>query len=334
MLTVARPETFIARELAASGLPMEPGIFRNAMDVRGIRAVLRALQRQRPDWLVGSFGHEYWPLLMLGRATGTRVALFRHLNSPLRPLSRRVLPRLAQRFIAVSQSMREHLEAQGVPRERIQLLYNPLDVEHFRPDARLRAESRRALGITDEEVLVGFVGALAPEKGAFRLMTAFNQAMPLRPTLRALWVGQEEAHPKLLALSASELQRRHILRGWTADVRPLYAAMDWLAMPSEWLEPFGRVSIEAQACGVPVLASRVGGLPETLQEGETGWLFPPGDVGSWRDALVAAVDLPAERRRAMGEAGARFVAQRFSTQRVVQDFIELLGAPAGLPAGQ
>jgi glycosyltransferase involved in cell wall biosynthesis len=109
--------------------------------------------------------------------------------------------------------------------------------------------------------------------------------------------------------------------------------MDWLAMPSEWLEPFGRVSIEAQACGVPVLASRVGGIPETLQEGETGWLFPPGDVAAWRDALVAAVDLPVERRRAMGEAGARFVGQRFSTQRIVQDFIELLSSPAALPGG-
>lgn len=333
VLTVARPESFIARELATSGLPMEPGVFRNAADVRGLRAVLRAIQRQRPEWLVGSFGHEYWPLLLLGRTTGTRVALFRHLNSPLKPLSRMVLPRLAHRFIAVSQSMREHLEAQGVSRERVQLLYNPLDVGHFRPDSRLRAESRRAMGLREDDVLVGFVGALAPEKGAFRLVSAFNEAMSLRPALRALWVGQEEAHSKLHALIAPALRAHHLLRGWTADMRPLYAAMDWLAMPSEWLEPFGRVSIEAQACGVPVLASRVGGIPETLLEGETGWLFPPGDVAAWREALVAAVDLPAERRRAMGEAGVRFVGSRFSTEQVVRDFIELLGAPAALPDG-
>lgn len=104
VLTVARPEGFISRELAASGLPVEPGIFRNAVDVRGARAVLRALRRMRPDWLVGSFGHEYWPLLVLGRSTGTRVALFRHLNSPPRPVSRAVLPNLAHRFIAVSES--------------------------------------------------------------------------------------------------------------------------------------------------------------------------------------------------------------------------------------
>lgn len=329
VLTVARPESFIARELAASGLPMEPGIFRNAVDLRGARAVLRALRRQRPDWLVGSFGHEYWPLLVLGRSTGTRVALFRHLNSPLQFLSRKVLPRLAHRFIAVSESMRSHLVGQGIPRERVRLLYNPLDVEHFRPDERLRAGSRRALGLGEDEVLVGFVGALAPEKGAFRLAEAFNEAMALRPSLRALWVGQEETHPRLRAVMAPGLQGRHLLRAWSADVRPLYAAMDVLAMPSEWLEPFGRVSIEAQASGVPVLGSRIGGIPETLREGETGWLLPPGDVAAWRDALVAVTDLPAERRRALGEAGARFVSERFSTSRIVEDFLSLLGAPEG-----
>src|SRR5262249_38678398 len=120
VLTVARPEGFIARELGASGLLVEPGIFRNAVDVRGARAVLRAVRRMHPDWLVGSFGHEYWPLLVLGRSTGTRVALFRHLNSRLRLVSRAVLPHMAHRFIAVSESMRSHLVTQGVPRERVQ----------------------------------------------------------------------------------------------------------------------------------------------------------------------------------------------------------------------
>lgn len=331
VLTVARPGAFIARELEGSGLAVEPGVFRNAADPRGARAVLRALRRLRPDWLVGSFGHEYWPLLALGRMTGTRVALFRHLNSPLKPSSRLLLPRLAQRFIAVSESMREHLVAQGIRREQVQLLYNPLELSHYREVAGLRAGARVALGVGEDEVLVGFVGALAPEKGAFRLAEAFNQAIALRPRLRGLWVGQEAAHPRLQAALSPQTRGHHLLRGWTGDLRPLYAAMDGLAMPSEWLEPFGRVSIEAQACGVPVLGSRIGGIPETLQEGRTGFLIPPGDVAAWRDALVRFVDLPPAQRSAMGHAGAAFVAERFSTERIVQDFIALLEAPSALP---
>ncbi|NOJ77838.1 glycosyltransferase family 4 protein [Myxococcus xanthus] len=325
--TVARPNSFISRELMASGLPVEPGIFRNAADVRGVRGVLRASRRVRPDWLVGSFGHEYWPLLTLGRLTGTRVALFRHLNSRLKPASRVLLPRWADRFIAVSESMRADLVRQGVAPERIQLLYNPLDVEHFRPDASLRTKTRQALGIGETEVLVGFAGALKREKGAFSLVQSFNQAMAQRPALRALWVGEETAHARLRESISPELQARHLLRGWTRDMRPLYAAMDAVAVPSEWMEPFGRVSIEAQACGVPVLASRIGGLPETLSDSESGWLIAPGDVAAWRDALTAFCDLPPARRKEMGTAGTRFVRERFSLERIAAEFITMLESP-------
>jgi glycosyltransferase involved in cell wall biosynthesis len=329
VLTVARPGGYIASELTASGLPMEPGIFRNAADVRGARGVLRAIQRVKADWLVGSFGHEYWPLLGLGRLTGTPVALFRHLNSRLKPISRWLLPRWADRFIAVSEAMRAHLMEQGITQERVQLLYNPLEVERFRPDPRLRAETRRRLGVKEDEVLVGFVGSIAVEKGAFMLAEALNQAMWSRPRLRALWVGEEAAHARLREAIVPELRERHVLQGWTPDVVPLYAAMDTVAIPSRVLESFGRVSIEAQACGVPVLASRLGGLPETLLEGDTGLLLPPEDVDAWRDALVATADMSLERRRAMGEAGMRFVRERFSTERIVEEFIDLLRTPTG-----
>ncbi|WP_338863183.1 glycosyltransferase family 4 protein [Myxococcus stipitatus] len=324
VITVAREGGYIARELRAQGLPVVPGVFRNAADVRGMLSVSRAIRSARPDWLVGSFGHEYWPLLTVGALTGTPVALFRHLNSRLKTLSRRLLPRWARRFIVVSEAMRTNLVSQGVPSERIQCLYNPLDVDYFRVDEAERAAARRELGIEEHEVLVGFVGALKPEKGAFRLAEAFNRAMPRSPHLRALWVGEEAAHAHLRQLLAPELQERHILRGWTRDMRKLYAAMDVATMPSEWVEPFGRVSIEAQACGVPVLASRIGGLPETMLEGESGLLLPPGDVAAWSDALVTLAQMQPAQRRNMGEAGARFVRERFSSERISREFISLL----------
>ena len=310
--------------LLAHGVGVRPGFFRNAADVRGARVVLGALRQERPDWLVGSFGHEYWPLLALGRSTGVRVALFRHLNAPLKPTSRLLLPRLAHRFIAVSESMRSLLVSRGVSPARVQLLYNPLDCTHFRPDPALRASTRAALGLADEDVVVGYVGPLDAPKGALRLAEAFNQALPAQPRLRALWVGPESAHARLRERILPALQARHLVRGWTSDVRPFYAAMDALAVPSELLESFGRVSIEAQALEVPVLASRIGGLPESLEEGTTGWLLPPGDTGAWRDALVAFALLAPERRRDMGRAGRRFVEERFALPLIASRFAALL----------
>jgi glycosyltransferase involved in cell wall biosynthesis len=70
----------------------------------------------------------------------------------------------------------------------------------------------------------------------------------------------------------------------------------------------------------------MGGLPETLREEETGLLLAPGDDAVWRDTLVTAADMPLERRWVMREAWVRFVRERFSTGRIVEDFIELLGA--------
>ena len=74
------------------------------------------------------------------------------------------------------------------------------------------------------------------------------------------------------------------------DVHSYYGVMSMLAFPSIAPETFGRVSVEAQAAGVPVLASNIGGIPETLDPGVTGLLLPPGDVGAWRDAILQMCD--------------------------------------------
>jgi glycosyltransferase involved in cell wall biosynthesis len=327
--TVAHPGGHIARLLRAEGLATSPAVFRNSLDPRAAAAVLRAIREVRPDWIVGNFGREYWPLVTLGRLTGTRVALFRHVPGRLKWTTRVFVPRLAQRFVTVSEFMRGYLTAQGVPADRLQVLYNPIELDRFQPDPRLRADTRAGLGVAEDEVLVGFVGSIDADKGAFHFAEAFNQAMRIEPRLRGLWVGQEAAHPQLLEVLDPALRARHILRGWTADLRPLYVAMDGLAVPSEWQDPCPRVPVEAQACGVPVLGSRIGGVPETLQEGTSGFLLAAGDVAAWRDALVEFARWPRARREEMGRAGVAFVASRFDAASIARQFSALLAEPSG-----
>ena len=83
------------------------------------------------------------------------------------------------------------------------------------------------------------------------------------------------------------------------------------------------MAAEAEACGLPVLASRIGGIPEAVAEGVTAALLPPGDAGAWADALVALAAEP-ERRRRMGEAGPALVRARFAAPVVAERFRELL----------
>lgn len=331
VVAVVHPEGKIKTALQDGAVVLRPGIFRNAADPRGIRAVRAALRELQPDWMIGSFSKEYWPLAMLARSAGVRLVLFKHMDKPMRPLTHRFIPQLADRFIVISEYMRRRFIERGVPPERLQVLYNPLDLNHFQPDSELRGQTRAALGLSESDVLVGFIGALHPGKGIFVLADALDQAMAQNPDIRALWVGQGEAEADFSArLQASPHADRHIRKGWTDDVRPWYAAMDLLALPSIEPDSFGRVCIEAQACGVPVLGSDLGGIPETLVADETGKLLPPGDSRTWQQA-IQALAADALLRTQMGQAGQGYISSRFAARAIVQDFEQLLTSENRLP---
>ena len=321
---VVYPNAPIHAGLVGSGVQLYDGIFRNAFDPRGMGAVWRAGRDFRPDWIIGSFSKEYWPLVLISRTLGVKLALFKHMDFPMRPATRHFIPRLASRFIVVSNFMRERFIAHGIPPMCIQMLYNPIDLDYFRPDPILRRTARKALGLGDDDIVLGFVGALHPDKGIFPLADAINQAMARMPGLRALWVGEGPAAAQLrMHIHSGGFGARHICHKWTHDVRPYYATMDTLAMPSVGSDTFGRVSIEAQACGVPVLCSNIGGIPETLVPGITGQLLPPGDISAWRDAILALAGND-QTRMQMKEEGRNWVAHQFSAPVIARQFTQLL----------
>jgi glycosyltransferase involved in cell wall biosynthesis len=286
--------------------------------------VWRAISDFDPDWIVGSFSKEYWPLAVIARMRGVKLALFKHMDYPLRFLTHHFIPRLAHRFIVISEHMRRNFIARGVDGTRTQMLYNPLDLDYFKPDAPLRKASRAQLGYTEEDIVVGFIGAMHPDKGQLPLCDALNQAMPIDPRLKAIWVGDGLVVNELKQkIQNGGFASRHTWHTWAKDVRPYYAAIDMLAVPTIGNEAFGRVSIEAQASGVPVLCSDNGGLPETLKPGITGLLLPPGDVAVWRDAILELAG-DKELRLRLQNAGREWVVKTFSTTAIAKEFTKLL----------
>jgi glycosyltransferase involved in cell wall biosynthesis len=101
--------------------------------------------------------------------------------------------------------------------------------------------------------------------------------------------------------------------------------MDVVTLPSIGPETFGRVLVEAQACGVPVLGSRNGGIPETMEDGVTGHLLPPGDAVAWEAAILRLADDDPARRR-MGRLGREFVERVFDARIVAAEFGRMLAA--------
>ncbi len=321
---VVQAETPIHARLSRSPVRLYEGTFRNALDPRGLRAVWTVGSRFRPDWIIGSYSKEYWPLVALSRALGIRLALFRHMDFPMKFMTHNFIPRLADRFIVISEFMQRRMIARGISPRRIQLLYNPIELEQFKPRPDLRQTTRQALGVADGEVLVGYFGSLYREKGVFTLADAINQVMDRTPAIKALWVGEGPAGEELVTRTGGgPFASRHLHHRWVSDLRSEYAAIDILALPSTAPDTFGRVSIEAQACGVVVLGSDLGGIPETMVPNVTGFLLPPGDVAAWRDSILTLAG-NRDLRAKMAEHGREWVGRTFGSEVIARRFSKIL----------
>ncbi len=214
--------------------------------------------------------------------------------------------------------------------ERVQVVSPGVDLEVFRPGDRDAA--RDAVGIPRDAVLLLFVGRIQPLKGPDVLVRAAAELVRRDPSLADRLVvavlgglsGSGLGRPQALQDLAAEVGLSAALRiappVSRVDLAQWYRAADLVAMPSH-SESFGLVAIEALACGTPVVAARVGGLPTAV--GDAGLLVSGHEPGPWADALGSLVGDP-QRRSALGERGVAH-AQRFSWEHTVDRLEQVYG---------
>jgi glycosyltransferase involved in cell wall biosynthesis len=208
------------------------------------------------------------------------------------------------------------------------LLVSPqmgVETARFRPDADAHVERRRELGLRADTPLLGFVGRLVREKGVDLVV----RALPTLPGCHLLLVGDgPEREPlRRLAAGLGVGDRVHDVGAVASlDVPRWTGALDVLVLPSRttdtWKEQFGRAAVEAMACGVPVVASDSGALPEVL--GAAGQVVPEGSVAALGDAIAALLREPDERRR-LARLGRARVEEHFTNRRVVDDQVHFYG---------
>jgi len=189
------------------------------------------------------------------------------------------------------------------------------DISKDTPEETTRL--KKALGLRPDRVVVGFAGRLARIKGVWHLARALERCAELADRAQVLLVGgdnlgTEQDTPDGVVRTITNAGFVVVRTGHVPDVIPYLRAMDVMVAPSVFQETFGLSVMEAMACARPVIASRIGALPELVRDGVTGWLVEPA-------AIQHAVTDAGERAR-RGRAGQERVRHQFSMERMVQLF--------------
>lgn len=305
---------------------------RGDLDLTLIPHVLRVLRRERAD-LLHLHSRRGADVLggLAGRLGRRPVLLTRRVDNPEPARLAPVKYALFDHVVAISRGIVGVLESAGVAPERISCVPSAVDTDLYRPQ-RDRAWLTAAVGIPPQQPLIGMVAQLIPRKGHRHLLAALPAVFARHPAAQVVLLGRGPLQGTLqAAIDARGWRGRVHLLGFRDDLPRLLPCLDLLVHPAE-REGLGVSLLQAAACGVPIVASAAGGMPEAVRD--NGLLVPPADVPALAHAITRLLDDPARRAR-MGVAGRRLMEQAFSVAAMVAGNVavyqRLLAQPAPLP---
>ena len=284
-------------------------------DLAGWRALRALTRRARADVVhvhLSSPVESLPALLALWAGGARRLVTTEHAPTwfPLRHAwsrtAKRAVGRAVQAVIAVSEADAAFLREEfAVPEHKLHVVRNGVPLH---ADTGTRAEARRACGLPQEAFLVGYLGALEEKKGVLDLLRAAASAS--LAGAQVVLAGEGSLGPQLAG------QPRCLLLGRLEDPRPFLRSLDVFAFPSHQ-EALPLALLEAMAAGLPVVATRVGGIPEAVEDEATGLLVPPKDPERMAAALHRLAADPALARR-LGDAARARAARAFSAEGMVE----------------
>jgi glycosyltransferase involved in cell wall biosynthesis len=233
--------------------------------------------------------------------------------SPLRVRLQKMVCGLADCILVNAAAVRDWLVAQGYDAKKIQVIHNGIVVKKAAGPSRIREE----FGLPEDAILVGNICRLQPLKGLNYFVEAAAQVAARYGRARFLVVGDGVEREPVSALSKElGVADKVIFTGFRTDTPEILSELS-ISVSSSLTEGLSNTLLESSASGIPVIATRVGGSPEIVLDGETGLIVPPRDPAALADAMCLLLENP-EFARAMGEAGRQRVHDYFSVERNVQ----------------
>ena len=228
------------------------------------------------------------------------------------------LSRIPTKVFSVSQDLRRHMEAEGFTGRPVGVIRNGIHIGPL-PDQATRASARARFKVTDHEILIGAVGRLDPVKDLCCLLDAFRLLRSATPSCRLVIVGDGPERNRIGEYAkAIGIADSVDMTGHRQDVRALLAGLD-MYVNSSISEGISLTILEAMSAAIPVVATRVGGTPEVIIDGDTGRLVEPRNPTSLADAVRDLI-LDQAFARTMGLRGRERVEAEFSIGRMVEEY--------------
>jgi glycosyltransferase involved in cell wall biosynthesis len=294
----------------------------------GIERIRRVIERHDIDLVHASMTLNYQAAIAAKRASVPLAWLFNDTGTPwpLNRLTGHAARLLADEIGVAAEAVHPYFFSESVCSR---VIYSPVDVTEFDPNEvePEKAQLREELGIEAGRPVIGTVGNINPIKGHVHLLQSIAQLEehcgPVAvPIVGRILDSRAEYFEKLKRLRTQlGLDDTVNFVGYRSDIPQILSLFDVFVLPSV-AEACPISVLEAMAMERPVVATRVGGVPEQIVDGEHGWIVPPADPDALASALSEVLQSPAERRN-RGKAARRRAVSRFSTEECVERHVEL-----------
>jgi L-malate glycosyltransferase len=308
----------LGAQLRDSSLPFEELGFTSEVSPRALFQLCKVIQRFQPTLLHAHDSRTLGLAALAKRITpGWKLVASRRVVFSIRsnPLWRVKYVWSVDRIIAISAQVRNGLIQDGVPASKISLVYDGFVLKPS-PLSQSRELSRKRWGIEADHFLVGSVGSLTREKGHEHLIAAWPEIQRKLPAARLLLVGDGPLRSRLENLvNERHLRSSVVFAGFQTHLEEVWPALDLLVFPS-LEEGLGSTLLSAMGQHIPVCASRTGGIPEVVKDGETGILFPPANPQAI-SAAVIRLSLERELVPRLIRTAFSYVQEHFQVEQMV-----------------
>lgn len=235
------------------------------------------------------------------------------------PWLRRITKSFNTLIIANSQAVKADVIAhEKLDAEKVEVIYNGIDLEKYQDSQIDKKAKKGELGLSEKDKVVGVIANLHTYKGHSYFIEAAHLVKDKFPQTKFILIGDGPEKERLRKQAESlSLKEDVLFLGLREDVPEILQIMDLSVLPS-FGEGFSNTILESMACSVPVVATRVGGNPEAVIDGQTGFLVPPRNSASLAQAIIRLLE-DEELREEMGRASREYVEQNFSMERLIEE---------------